>query len=134
MDAYIKTRNGSSSAIIAGYSPKTARIQASQLLQRPEIKTMIEQHAKAIKTADIASETQVMQYYTRVMNNEEYDEVATAGGTFLTMASLKDRNKAAEMLGKFHGSFTEKQEIDATFSKGVKIVDDIPYTEGDDDA
>ncbi|WP_353486155.1 terminase small subunit [Apilactobacillus xinyiensis] len=134
VDAYIKTHNGTKAAVLAGYSPKTARVQASQLLQRKDIQTSIQEHSEKIRDANIASETEVMQYYTRVMNNEEYDEVATAGGTFLTMPSLKDRNKAAEMLGKFHGSFTDKQEINANISQGVKIIDNIPPDKEDDNA
>lgn len=128
VDAYIKTRNGTSAAILAGYSSKTARVQASQLLQRKDIQEALAEHTKSIRDADIASEKEVMQYYSRVMNNQEYDEVATAGGTYLTMATLKDRNKAAEMLGKFHGSFTDRQEINASISQGVEIIDNIPPT------
>ncbi|UQS85854.1 terminase small subunit (plasmid) [Apilactobacillus apisilvae] len=134
VDAYIKMRNGTKAAIAAGYSPKTARTQASQLLQRKDIQASMQKHIEAMENADIASEKEVMQYYSRVMRNQEYDEVSTVDGTYITIPSIKDRNKAAEMLGRFRGSFTDNHEINANISDKIEIIDDVPLIGDDNDA
>jgi phage terminase small subunit len=40
--AYVKEPNGTKAAIAAGYSPKTAKVQASRLLTRPNVKAELE--------------------------------------------------------------------------------------------
>ena len=77
------------------------------------------------RTADAK---EILEYLTAVMRGEETETVATAKGLYDGVeVSAKDRLKAAELLGKRHALFTDKQQIEV--SEMRVFVDDI----GDDD-
>ena len=115
-DYYIELGNATEAAIKAGYNKKTARQIGSMNLTKVDIKQYIEERLKSIEDARIAKGEEVLQYLTKVMRGEEKDQ-------FGLDASLQDRTKAAELLGKRYRLFTEKIEVDGI--QQVQIVDDI---------
>lgn len=115
-DYYIELGNATEAAIKAGYNKKTARQIGSMNLTKVDIKQYIEERIKALDDARIAKSEEVLQYLTKVMRGEEKDQ-------FGLDASLQDRTKAAELLGKRYRLFTEKIEVDGV--QQVQIVDDI---------
>ena len=77
------------------------------------------------KTADAQ---EVIEYLTSVMRGEREDEVLCFIGdgyqdTTTLQVPTKERLKAAELLGKRFGLFTEKVQMDIS---PVTIIDDIP--------
>ena len=73
-----------------------------------------------------------MKYLTSVMRNEVTEEVVVVEGEGDGISSArkvkkdisaKDRNKAAELLGKRYGMFTDKLNVEGEVS--VMIVDDV---------
>lgn len=66
----------------------------------------------------IASADEVLQYLTGVMRGEIKDQ-------FDMDASIQDRNRAAELLGKRYKLFVDKQEVSGSL-EGVTIINDIP--------
>lgn len=115
-DYYIETGNATEAAIKAGYNKKTARQIGSMNLTKVDIRAYIEERLKEIESKRIADGKEVLQYLTKVMRGEEKDQ-------FGLDASLQDRTKAAELLGKRYRLFTEKVEVDGV--QQVQIVDDI---------
>ena len=115
-DYYIELGNATEAAIKAGYNKKTARQIGSMNLTKVDIKQYIEERLKSIEDARIAKGEEVLQYLTRVMRGEEKDQ-------FGLDASLQDRTKCAELLGKRYRLFTEKIELEGV--QQVQIVDDI---------
>lgn len=115
-DYYIETGNATESAIRAGYNKKTARQIGSMNLTKVDIKEYIEERLKEIESKRIADGKEVLEYLSKVMRGEEKDQ-------FGLDASLQDRTKAAELLGKRYRLFTEKVEVDGV--QQVTIVDDI---------
>lgn len=115
-DYFIELGNATEAAIKAGYNKKTARQIGSMNLTKVDIKQYIEERIKALDDARIAKGEEVLQYLTKVMRGEEKDQ-------FGLDASLQDRTKAAELLGKRYRLFTEKIEVDGV--QQVQIVDDI---------
>ena len=115
-DYYIETGNATEAAIKAGYSKKTAKVIGSENLTKPYLKQYIDERLAKIEDARIAKGEEVLQYLTKVMRGEEKDQ-------FGLDASLQDRTKAAELLGKRYRLFTEKIEVDGV--QQVQIVDDI---------
>lgn len=115
-DYYIETGNATEAAIRAGYSNKTAKVIGSENLTKPYLKQYIDERLAKIEDARIAKGEEVLQYLTKVMRGEEKDQ-------FGLDASLQDRTKAAELLGKRYRLFTEKIEVDGV--QQVQIVDDI---------
>lgn len=115
-DYYIETGNATEAAIKAGYNKKTARQIGSMNLTKVDIKAYIEKRMKVIEDSRIAKGEEVLQYLSKVMRGEEKDQ-------FGLDASLQDRTKAAELLGKRYRLFTEKVEVEGKIP--VQIVDDI---------
>lgn len=103
-DYYLETGNATESAKLAGYSKKTANVIGAENLAKPYIREYIDERLKEASEKRIAKADEVLEYFTRVMRGEEKD-------AFGLDASLTDRNKAAENLGKRYGLFTEKKEI-----------------------
>lgn len=123
-DYYIETLNQTEAAKRAGYSEKTARSMGSENLTKPYIKEYIELRLAQMEEKRVATASEVLEYLTRVMRGEEKDQ-------FDMDASLQDRTKAAELLGKRYRLFIDKQEIEAKMEP-VTIINDIPRkTDGD---
>ena len=117
-DHYIATLNATEAEKLAGYSEKTARAMGSENLTKPYIKEYIDLRLAELEESRVADATEVLQYLTRVMRGEEKDQ-------FDMDASLQDRTRAAELLGKRYRLFVDKQEIDAKVEP-ITIVNDIP--------
>lgn len=105
-DYYIETGNATEAAIKAGYSKKTAKVIGSENLTKPYLKQYIDERLTKIEDARIAKGEEVLQYLTKVMRGEEKDQ-------FGLDASLQDRTKAAELLGKRYRLFVDKIESDS---------------------
>lgn len=105
-DEYVKTTNGTQSAITAGYSEKTARSKASQLLTKVNVRQYIDAIMSERSKDTIATADEVLEYLTRVVRGEEKD-------AFGLDVSVADKTKAAELLGKRHMLFTDKVKLSA---------------------
>lgn len=100
-DEYIKTTNATQSAIKAGYAENSASVTGSKMLRKPKVRQYIDAVMNERSKNTIATADEVLEYLTKVMNGEELD------------ASIADRTKAAELLGKRHMLFTDKVKLDA---------------------
>jgi len=126
-EEYIKSLNLTQAAIFAGYSSKTAKQQGSRLFTNADVKSYIEKRLRDMENKRIADAEEVLEYLTSVVRGEMTEEQVIfdkEGSTIAELkAGVKDRNKAAELLGKRYALFTEKKEISGKV--GVEIVDDI---------
>lgn len=120
-DEYLIDLNATQAAIRAGYSKKTAFIIANENLKKPYIKGYIDERLKQLEDKRIAKADEVLKYLTSVMRNEVKEEVVVVEGkgdgcssarTIKKDMSAKDRNKAAELLGKRYRLFTDRIEAD----------------------
>lgn len=115
-DYYIELGNAEKAAVNAGYSAKYARGNAHKLVANSCISQYIAERLKQIEDKRIAKGEEVLQYLTKVMRGEEKDQ-------FGLDATLADRTKAAELLGKRYAIFTDKTKIEGVLP--VVISDDI---------
>lgn len=114
IDYYVETANETESAKRAGYSSKTAKNIGAENLTK--LNYFIQERLQQLENNRIASQEEVLQYLTKVMRGEEKDQ-------FGLDASLQDRTKCAELLGKRYGTFKEKVEVAGNIP--VVITDDI---------
>lgn len=114
IDFYIETANATKACEMAGYKGKNLNRIGSENLSKLDkfIKVKLEEK----KSKRIASQDEVLEYLTKVMRGEEKDQ-------FGLDASLQDRTKCAELLGKRYGTFIEKKEV--TGNCIVELVDDV---------
>ncbi len=102
-DYYIKLQNIDMAIEKVGYKKTTA----TRLLEKPEIKQYIEDNTKLQQDLlntrkniyKIATTDEIKQYLTKVMRGEDEDK-----------ALIKERIKAAELLGKTYSIFSGKAE------------------------
>lgn len=125
---YAETLNAAEAVRRAGYSAKNARQFGSNLLKRDYIQKAIQERLDEIKSQRIADMTEVMEFLSEVLRGENESEVITSDGCGGSMRmkkkpDCKERLKAAELLGKRYGLFTDKMQIDSNTC--VKIIDDV---------
>ncbi|MGP4061497.1 terminase small subunit [Halobacillus sp. H74] len=139
-EEYLIDLNATQSAIRAGYSKKTARQTANENLTKPYIKDYIDKRLEEIQNEKVADQQEVLQYYTSVLRGEELEEHAFTvtdkefdddGGMSMTERietiklepKIRDRNKAAEMIGKRYIMWTDKQQVE---NVTPVFVEDVP--------
>ena len=112
-DEYLISGNATDAAIKAGYSRKTAKSIGQRLLTFVDLKQYIETELEKLHSAKIADAEEVMKYLTSVMRGEHTEQVLKLVGEGVQTVtdidvSAKERLKAAELIGKRYGLFTEK--------------------------
>lgn len=127
-DEYIISGNIYQSMLAAGYSEAYAKSDGCKILENPSVKYYIQERMKELDSCKIADAQEVLEYLTRVLRGEETDEVLRSNGDYsqvvdVLRASTKERLKAAELLGKRYGMWTER--IDVESNTKVEIIDDI---------
>ena len=135
-DEYLIDLNGTR-AYKAAYpsvkSDKTAGANAARLLGNASIRAYIDERLEQLRSERTADAAEVMEYLTAVMRGESKASVVVVEGigdgcstarTVDKPPDEKERLKAAELLGKRFGLFTEKVNISGGGT--VQIVDDIP--------
>lgn len=114
---YLIDLNAKQAAIRAGYSPKTAQEQASRLLSNVKVQNAIAAFMDNMTASNIANIQEIMEHLTAVMRGKATEEVLMFVGNGVQQittkqVSAKDRIRAAELLGKRYGLFSEKMNID----------------------
>lgn len=112
-DEYIISGNASEAALKAGYKNE---VSGRENLRKPTVKSYIDERMKKLEEEAIADQAEVLKFLTRILRDEETEEVLVNIGNFeqeiQTMkVSAKDRIKAAELLGKRYGSWTDKVDL-----------------------
>ncbi|MDH6596494.1 terminase small subunit [Bacillus aerius] len=127
-DYYIELGNATEAARKAGYSSKTAKSIGQENLTKPDIKSYIKERLDEKDAERIASQDEILEFLTAVMRGEKTEQIPVGLGEGAQQLEdkdpyLKDRVKAAELLGKRHSMWTDK--VDMVGNVGVRIVDDI---------
>ena len=115
-DYYIETTNATEAAKRAGYSEKTAYAIGVENLRKPQIEEYIRTRLDQMDKERVASADEVLAYLTSVLRCEETEQVlrvsSSGAQTIIEKEpAIKDRNKAAELLGKRYGILTDKLDI-----------------------
>lgn len=118
---YIETGNAYQSAVKAGYSINYAKGNAIKLLENVSVKKYIEEQMKKLEDEQIAKADEVLKLLTRIIRDEESEEVVVMKniGDFMNepvkidkKLDAKDRIKAAELIGKRYRLWTDKVEVE----------------------
>lgn len=129
-DEYIIDLNATQAAQRAGYSKKTAYSIGCKLLMKDEIQAYIKERMDSKNASLIASQDEVLEYLTSVLRGNSQAEVVVVEnvGDFMSEARRlqkapdeKERLRAAELLGKRYGLYTEKIEADMDTTLNIKI-------------
>ena len=115
-DEYLIDLNATQAAIRAGYSKKTARSIGNELLTKPDIQAYMQKQLDKIHEQKTADAQEVIEYLTSVMRGEHTEQALQLVGDGVQVicdinVSAKDRLKAAELIGKRYGIFTDKTDL-----------------------
>lgn len=134
-DEYIVLGNAYQAALNAGYKKSSAKDASkwinSELLKnpnererkkyKPEIREYIDKRMAEKEAELIATQDEVLKYLTSVLRGESQSTELVVEGTgdgcseartIMKEPSEKDRLKAAELLGKRYGLYTDKAEVE----------------------
>ncbi len=145
-DEYLIDLNATQAAIRAGYSKKTAAVIAAENLRKPNICEYIENRMAEKEKQLIADHDEVMRYLTSVMRREKTESIVVTlskeqskyepdeNGTMRKRtvkeeipqivkipAQLRDANKAAELLGKAYGIYTDRIDADIDAELNITV-------------
>ena len=129
-DEYLIDLNATQAAIRAGYSKKTANRIATENLSKLVIKDYIAARMAEKESELIADQNEVLKYLTSVMRGESESEIVVVEGTgdgcsearaMQKAPDEKERLKAAELLGKRYGLYTEKVEQQMDMELNISV-------------
>ena len=107
-------------------------------MRNVKVKNYIDEQLKKIEDESIADAKEVMKYLTQILRGELDEEVVVVEGEGDGFSSAKkvrkevgirERNKAAELLGKRYSLFTDK--MDVSVEKSEKLADIIDQLGGE---
>lgn len=133
-DEYLIDLDGTKAAIRAGYSEKTAYSIANQVLKYPAVREYIDARMAEKEKELIASQDEVLKYLTKVLRGESKAEIVVVVNTGDYMSEPrnvqkapdeKERLKAAELIGKRYGLYTDRQEITGAVPVVIAGADDL---------
>lgn len=108
-EEYIHCGNATEAAIRAGYAQKHANKQGSACLANPKVQELLQRMSAAARLETIATALERQEFWTRIMRND-------------IDASLSERMRASELLGKVQGDFLEKREEAITLTIRREII------------
>lgn len=117
-DEYLVDLNGTRAYKAAYPSVKndnTAAAGASELLRNPKVRAYLDERLEQLRSERTADIQEILEYLTAVMRGEEKEE-KMAANVLGEMEAYNVRNqanqlKAAELLGKRYGMFSDKLTV-----------------------
>ncbi len=112
----------------------SAAVCATKLLRIAKVQEYINKQLEKISSEKIADAKEVMEYLTSVLRGESQSEIVVIEGTgdgcsdarrMNKAPDEKEKLKAAELLGKRYGLFTDKLEVDGNARVVINGEDDL---------
>ena len=125
-DEYLIDLNATQAAIRAGYSERSASSIGERILRNDDVRSYISEQLERIHNENTADAQEVMEYLTTVMRGKSVSHVLAFVGDGCQRViekppDEKERLKAAELLGKRYGLFTDRVELDADTELKITI-------------
>lgn len=129
-DEYLISLNATQAAIKAGYEGKYVGQNADKLLKNTKISEYISRRMAEKEAELIADQDEILKYLTSVLRGESVSEVVVVEGcgngysearNIEKAPDEKERLKAAELLGKRYGLYTDKIEQDVDMELNITV-------------
>lgn len=108
---YLKDKNATQAAIRAGYSAKTARSIACEMLARPDVQQFIRERQEEARANATVTVDGIVDQLREIAANP--------------LSKDSDRIRALELIGKYLGMFTERVEMKGQLDTTVSKLDGI---------
>ncbi len=122
---YLKNTSGTQAAIKAGYSPKSANVQASRLLTYDNIKARLKYLSKRVAEQSIRDAASVLEDLQIVKARclQEVMHVDKDGKFGKFRFDANSALRALELEGRYYGMWKDKQEHDGEININVTLDD-----------
>lgn len=159
-EEYLIDFNATQAAIRAGYSPKSAAQQGSELLKNPKVRAYVDARMSELGRRTGITQERILRELARIAfldptkladmdtgrmlaNAIEDDRAAIAsvkvktfesadgGGGIEREIRFADKIRALELLGKRFGMWLDRTQMDVTGA--VQIIDDVPRSGSDEE-
>lgn len=129
-DEYLISLNATQAAIKAGYSEKYAHTNANKLLQNTTVKEFIAARMADKEESLIANQDEVLKYLTSVLRGESQSAVLArqddgSEDVIEKAPDEKERLRAAELLGKRYGLYSEKLDVSGAIPVVISGADQL---------
>lgn len=136
-DEYIKDLNGSRAYKAAYPNVKKDMVAASaatRLLKNVKVKKYIEDHLELIHIQNTAEAAEVLEYLTAVIRGKTQSEIVVVefiskgvskARKIMKAPDEKEKLKAAELIGKYYGLYTDKVDLSGSAPVIIYGEDDI---------
>ena len=127
--AYAASGNATQAYKAAGYKVKddnSAAAGAVQLLRNIKVKRRLQEIADEVQSKRIMDITEIQERLSDIGRQETTEEYITMEGIRMEKrVAAKDALKAMELLGKMHGAFVDRSQVELSGAVPVVIKDDI---------
>ncbi len=119
-EEYLIDLNATQAAIRAGYSPISAKQIGQNNMTKHDVRAYLDERLEQLHNERTADAAEVMEYLTSVLRGESKASVVVVEGmgdgcsearTVTKPPDEKERLKAAELLGKRFGMFSDKLSV-----------------------
>lgn len=122
----VSGQNSTQAAINAGYSERSARKTGNRLRTNADIKNRIDELMAQIESEKVADAKEIMEYLTSVIRGASTSHVLCMVGdgcqnVIEKPPDEKEKLRAAELLGKRYGLYTDKVEMDADTELKISV-------------
>ena len=129
-DEYLIDLNATQAAIRAGYSKKTAKQIGQENLTKPDLLKYIDERMNEKEKSLIADQDEVLRYLTSVLRGNSKAHILArdelgADRVIQKPPDEKEKLKAAELLGKRYGLYTDKVDVNGTIPVVIAGADDL---------
>ncbi len=107
----------------AGYDPKNLEKSSfvEGFFERETVKDYIQKRVAKISFEKIADESEIMEYLTGILRGGITEDIIVNEKIISKGPSLRDRNKAAELLGRHYGLYKDKNRTNKTEPIEIKV-------------
>ncbi len=122
---FIEIGNKKEALLKAGYNKSTVGQKdfANEFFERDYIRSYIQGKISGVNPDKIADETEIMEYLTEILRGDITEEVFVNKTVVNKSPSLRERNKAAELLGRHYGLYSDKKKPKKI--EGIEIKVDV---------
>ncbi|MCD8091194.1 MAG: terminase small subunit, partial [Clostridiales bacterium] len=108
--------------LMAGYNSDTVRGNfGEEFFERENVREYIKERVSGESSLEIADEEEIMIYLTRLMRGRITEEVVVNKELVSKTPTLRERSKAAELLGRHYGLYNRKENANRAESIEIKV-------------
>ncbi|MCD8215649.1 MAG: terminase small subunit [Clostridiales bacterium] len=123
-DNFIKVGDKKDALLLAGYTPGTVKGSFGEdFFERENIREYIKERVSGEEALEVADEREIMVYLTELLRGKITEEVVVNKELVNKTPTLRERSKAAELLGRHYGLYGKNEK--SKKAEGIEIKVDV---------